>query len=127
MRSGDAANGQKLLDETRARYLKRGLAPTHVNFAQYLREDAAFARLRGDLPVAEAKQREAIAGLQSVGNRFDVAAARAELAAIRAARGDKSEARTLLALALPVMRDSVLPQQMDRAAAESLAQRLGVR
>ena len=127
LRSGDAANGQKLLDETRARYLKRGLAPTHVNFAQYLREDAAFARLRGDLPAAEAKQREAIAGLQSVGNRFDVAAARAELAAIRAARGDKSEARTLLALALPVMRDSVLPQQMDRAAAESLAQRLGVR
>ena len=33
----------------------------------------------------------------------------------------------LLVLALPVMRDSVLPQQMDRAAAESLAKRLGVR
>ena len=65
--------------------------------------------------------------MQSVGNPFDVATARAELAAIRAERGDKTEARVLLVLALPVMRDSVLPQQMDRAAAESLAKRLGVR
>jgi serine/threonine-protein kinase len=127
LRSGDAANGQALLDETRARYLKRGLPLAHVKFAQYLREDAAFAQLRGDLVVAERKQREAIAKLQVVGNRFDVAAARAELARIRAERGDKAEARTLLVLALPVMRDSVLPRQMDRAAAESLAKELGLR
>ena len=126
VRSGDATTGQRLLDEARARYRKRGLPPTHVKFAQYLREDAAFARMRGDLATAEAKQREAIANLQAAGNRFDVAAARAELAAIRAARGDKAEARTLLVLALPVMRDAALPQQVDRAAAESLAKRLGL-
>ena len=126
MRSGDAANGQKLLDEARTRYIKRGLPPAHVKFAQYLREDAAFARMRGELDAAETKQREAIAKLQVVGNRFDVAAARAELAAIRAARGDNAEARTLLVLALPVMRDSVLPRQLDRAAAETLAKRLGL-
>lgn len=125
--SGDAANGQKLLDEARARYLKRGLPPTHVKFAHYLGDDAAFARIRGDLALAERKQREALDRLQSVGNPFDVATARAELAAIRAERGDKTEARVLLVLALPVMRDSVLPQQMDRTAAESLAKRLGVR
>jgi serine/threonine-protein kinase len=127
LRSGNAANGQKLLDEARARYVKRGLPPTHVKFAQYLRKDAAFARLRGDLATAEAKQREALVKLQAVGNRFDVAAARAELAAMRSARDDKAEARTLLVLALPVMRDSVLPRQMDRAAAESLAKTLGLR
>ena len=126
LRSGDAATGQKFLDEARERYAKRGLPPTHVKFAQYLREDAAFARMRGDLDAAEAKQREAVARLQVVGNRFDVAAARAELAGIRAERGDKAEARTLLVLALPVMRDSVLPRQVDRTAAEMLAKRLGL-
>ena len=127
MRTNDAANGQKWLDEARTRYAKRGLPPAHVKFAQYLRDDAAFARLRGDLVSAEAKQREALERLQSVGNPFDIAAARAELAEIRSERGDKTEARVLLVLALPVMRDSVLPQQVDRAAAEALAKRLGVR
>ena len=127
LRSGDAANGQKLLDEARTRYLKRGLPPTHVKFAQYLRKDAAFARLRGDLAMAERVQREALDRLQSAGNPFDVAAARAELAEIRSERGDKTEARVLLVLALPVMRDSVLPQQKDRAEAEALAKKLDVR
>lgn len=127
LQAGDAAVGQKLLDEARERFAQRGLPPTHVKFAQYLRQDAAFSRLRGDPATAEAKQREAVAKLLAVGNRFDVAAARAELAALRAERGDKAEARTMLVLALPVLRDSVLPQQMDRAAAESLAKELGVR
>ena len=127
MHAGDATNGQRLLDEARARYARRGLPPAHVKFAQYLREDAAFARLRGDMAMAESRQREALQRLQSVGNPFDVAVARAELAAIRSERGDRTEARTLLVLALPVMRDSVLPQQMDRAAAESLAKQLGLR
>jgi len=127
LRSGDAVNGQGLLDEARERHAKRGLPPTHVKFAQYLREDAAFARMRGDLAAAERIQREAVTKLQVVGNRFDIASARAELAAIRFERGDKTEARTLLVLALPVLRDSVLPQQRDRAAAEALAKPLGLR
>lgn len=127
LRSGDAANGQALLDEARERHAKRGLPPTHVKFAQYLREDAAFARMRGDLITADRIQREAVAKLQVAGNRFDVAAARAELAAIRSERGDKTEARSLLVLALPVLRDSVLPQQQDRADAEALAKQLGLR
>ena len=127
LRQGDAARGQALLDEARARFAKRGLAPAHVKFAQFLRQDAALARLRGDLESAERKQRESLERLQSVGNRFDVAATRAELAEIRFEHGDKAEARVLLVLALPVMRSSVLPQQVDRAAAESLAKRIGVR
>ena len=126
LRSGDATNGQKLLDEARVRFARRGLQPAHVKFAQYLRDDAAFARLRGDLVGAERKQREAVEKLRTVGNPFDVAAARAELAQIRSERGDKAEARALLVLALPVMRDSVLPQQQDRVAAEALAQQLGL-
>ena len=126
-RSGDATHGPALLQEARQRYAKRGLPPEHKQFAQFLRYDAAFARIRGDLAAAEAKQREALERLQSVGNPFDVAAARAELARIRSERGDKAEARVLLAQALPPMRSSVLPQQMDRSAAEALAQKLGLR
>ena len=112
MRSGDATNGQtKLLTKRACASPNCGLQPAHVKFAQYLRDDAAFARLRGDLAGAERKQREAVEKLRTVGNPFDVAAARAELAQIRSERGDKAEARALLVLALPVMRDSVLPQQ----------------
>ena len=58
------------------RFARRGLQPAHVKFAQYLRDDAAFARLRGDLAGAERKQREAVEKLRTVGNPFDVAAAR---------------------------------------------------
>jgi serine/threonine-protein kinase len=126
LRSGDAANGQKLLDETRARYTKRGLPPTHARFAQFLRYDAAFARMRGDLVSAEARQREALQRLQVNGNPFDIAAARAELAQIRFERGDRAEPRNLLAQALPVLRESVLPQETSRAAAEALARKLAM-
>ena len=126
LRSRDITRGPALLEEARQRYVKRGMPPTHKQFAQFLRYDAAFARMRGDLDTAEAKQREGVAKLQSVGNHFDVAAARAELAQIRSDRGDKAEARALLQLALPVMRDAVLPQQIDRANAEKLAKQLGV-
>ncbi|MBS0215011.1 MAG: protein kinase [Proteobacteria bacterium] len=124
-RAGDTTHGPALVDEARRRYAKRGMPATHKQFAQFLRYDAAFVRIRGDLATAEDKQREALGRLQSVGNPFDVAVARAELAAIRADRGDMAEARTLLAQALPVLRQSVLPQEIDRAAAEKLAKRLG--
>ena len=40
---------------------------------------------------------------------------------------DKAEARTLLAQALPTLRDALLPQETSRAAAEALAKQLGLR
>ena len=124
-RSGDAVHGPALLEETRQRYARRGLPASHKLLAQFLRYDAGFARMRGDLATAEAKQREALAKLQASGNAMDVATARAELAQLRFSSGDRAEARALLLQALPVMRASVLPQQIDRAAAEQLARKVG--
>ncbi len=58
---------------------------------------------------------------------MDLAIARTELAAVRFDRGDKAEARALLGLALPVLRDALLPQEHSRAAGEALARQLGLR
>lgn len=121
LHTGDTANGQRWLEEARVRFARRGLPPTHSQFARLLRYDAALARLHGELSRAEARQREAIDRLQTAGNPFDVAVAQAELARIRFDRGDTAEARKLLLPALQVMRTSVQPQQQDRAAAEALA------
>lgn len=68
----------------------------------------------------------ALRDLQVSGNPFEIAVARGELAEILAARGERVEARALLTLALPVMRQSVLPAQTDLVAAEALAGRLGL-
>ena len=57
-------------------------------------------------------------------NAFSEAALRTDQAAVRLALGDAAAARRLLDQALPVMRQAVLPQQVDRAAAEALAARL---
>ena len=54
----------------------------------------------------------------------DVAIAEAELAELRMARGNVADARRLLQRALPVLRASLLPAQINRAAAEALALRL---
>lgn len=127
LRTGDAARSQALIDETRMRYAKRGITPAHVRYTRFLLMDATAAGLRGDLPTMERLQREALERQQSTGNLFMVAATRTKLASTRLKQGNANEARALLAQALPVLRDAVLPQQTDRAAAEALAKQLGMR
>ena len=98
---------------------------THEMFARFLRYEAAFAGMRGDLPAAERAQREAMKILQSTPNTFTIALAQSELAQMLVAHGNRSEASALLAQALPVMQRSVLPQQADLKATEMLARELG--
>ncbi|MGV8923943.1 MAG: protein kinase domain-containing protein [Thermomonas sp.] len=124
-RMGDAESGVQLLEQMRAGCTK--LVPeTHWIFGQVHRYDAAFARMQGDLAGAERKQRETLKILEAAKMPGDVIAiARAELAEIRAQRGDKAEARTLLGQALPVLRGLLLPQEINRRAAETLERKLG--
>ena len=102
----------------------RGVPETHAQFARFLRYEAAFARMRGDLTAAERAQREALEKLQLTPNTLELALARSELAQTLAARGNRSEASTLLAQALPVLQRAVLPEQPDRKTAEALASKL---
>lgn len=122
----DAARGEELLAEARERALQRGMSPASRQFTAFLRYDAAFAHQRGDLAAAEDKQRQALQRLQSSGTPFDIAIARSELADILVARGRQSEARALLTSSLPVLRQTVLPQQTELVAAERLARGLGL-
>ncbi|HEX2584874.1 MAG TPA: serine/threonine-protein kinase [Steroidobacteraceae bacterium] len=124
--SRNVTRGEQLLTEARARATQHGIPETHLRFAQFLRYEASFALLRGDLQAAERAQREALQKMQSDNNTFTIALARAELARILKDRGNRSEARTLIEQALPVLRQSVLPQQPDLMSAEVLAGELGV-
>ncbi|MFT4178361.1 MAG: protein kinase [Thermomonas sp.] len=125
-RMGDAGRAARLLDEANALWAKAAPA-THPIFAHMLRTRAALTRARGDLATAERDQRDALQRLEAGSQPIDTATARAELAAIRHQQGQDTDARALLAQALPVLRDAVLPQQADRAAAEALAKQLGMR
>lgn len=122
----EIASGQALLAEARERAARRGMTVSSRQFGEFLRYDAAFARMRGDLALAERKQHEALRSLEASGNPFEIAVARCELAGIQVAQGRRAEARELLAPSLPVMRQAVLPAQTDLAAAEALAKRLGL-
>jgi serine/threonine-protein kinase len=123
---GDASRGRQLLAEARERATRRGITPTSRQFGEFLHYDAAFARLDGDLGTAVGKQRAAVRNLESSGNPFELAVARSELADLLAARGNRDEARALLATSLPLMRQAVLPAQTDLRAAEALSRRLGL-
>src|SRR5690606_32079859 len=86
-----------------------------------------FARMQGDIARAEQLQREAIERLEvAVVLPVDLAIARAELAAILLAAGRRGEAREILTLAMPVLRDVLLPSEVNREAAEASAARLGM-
>ncbi len=122
----DAARGLTLLAEARERSARRGVPATSAQFATFLRYDAAFAQMRDETALAEARQREAVQGLLASGNPWEVSVARSELAGMLAARGQRTEARALLASSLPVMRQSVLPEQKDLKVAEALAGKLGI-
>lgn len=122
--AGEAAQGARVLAEARTRLLHRGVTPSQPPFARLLRDEAAFARMRADLHTAEHSQREALRRLQDSGNAFEEAVARYELAAILVARGAHHEAAALLAQALPVMQQAVLPQQHELRSAMALAAQL---
>jgi serine/threonine-protein kinase len=124
--AGQVERGEKLLAEARERAARRGESAASRQFASFLRDDAAFARMKGDLATADARQREAVRLLLSTANPFEIAVARWELADILVARGRRAEARELLAPSLPAMRQSVLPEQRDRKSAEALAKALGL-
>jgi len=113
-----------LLEEAMQRWPSL-VGPHHKVYALSHRLRAGFARLQGDLALAEREQRAALARQAAdAANLMSVAYARAELARIRFERGDKDQARALLAQAMPLIRRSVSAQQVDRAAAETLAARL---
>ena len=123
--AGDPGRGVPLLDAAEPLW-KAQVPATHPVFVQMQRLRAEFARQRGDLATAASTLEAALARLHEAGgvNAFSEAALRTDLAAVRLALGDAAAARRLLDQALPVMRQAVLPQQVDRAAAEALAARL---
>ncbi len=119
------AKGLPLLDAS-MRLWPAQVPARHPVFAMSHRVRAGFARMQGDLALAEREQRAAMARqVADKATPVQLAAARAELAAILFDRGDRAEARTLLLQALPVLRDAVQPQEINRAAAEALAEKLG--
>ena len=120
----DPVQGLPLLAEARLRWAT--LVPeTHVVFAHALRAQAAFASMQGDFAVAERSQHEALARFEAAHVLpIDLAIARAEMSGIRLSRGDGREARALLQQALPVLREALLPQEVNRVAAEALAKKL---
>lgn len=123
-RMGDVRSGPPLLEQARALWQK--LAPeTHPIFGHALRNQAELDRLRGRNAAAEQSLRDAIRRFEAAGVLpVDLAIARAELARIRFARADRNGARALLGQALPVMRASLLPQEVNRSVAETLARDL---
>ena len=124
LRMQDPRQGLQLLDEAMQRW--SSLVPEHHKVhALSHRLRAGFARLQGELALAEREQRAALARqAANAATPIGVAYARAELARIRFERGDKAQARQLLAQAMPLIRQSVAAQQVDRAAAEILAAKL---
>lgn len=120
----DPVRGMPLLEESRKRWAAL-VPPTHPVFAHALRVEAALLRDQGALARADAAASDALQQLQAAGVLpVDVAIAEAELAELRMARGNVADARRLLQRALPVLRASLLPAQINRAAAEALALRL---
>jgi serine/threonine-protein kinase len=117
--------GLPLLDEAERRW--QALVPAgHPLFVHMHRARAAFALDRGDSALAERELRTAASAFEAIGTQpIDLAITRSELADVRLRQGHRDEARTLLATALPVLREAMLPGEVSRAAAEQLAGRLG--
>ncbi len=123
----EPVTGLPLLDDAERRW--HALAPAdHPIFLHVRRARAAFALDQGDLATAERELRAAVAGFEAGGALpVDLAIAQSELAAVRARQGARDEARDLLMRALPALRESLLPAQVNRAAAEQTMVALGGR
>jgi len=113
--------GLPLLDEAERRW--HALAPAdHPIFLHARRARAAFALDRGDVATAERELREAVAGFEAArAQPVDLAIARSELAAVELRAARREPARALLAQAMPVLRETLLPTEISRAAAERTA------
>ena len=124
-RLGQTDRGLQLLADARERLSRLNAPALASQLTRLLRIEAALERQRGDLPVAIARQREAVQRSAQAECPPDLAIARAELAGYLAEQGKQGEARSLLTQALPVMREALLPQEESRARAEALARGLG--
>jgi len=122
---GNVVAAAPLLDDARRAFAAAPDSDPQMRTVM-IRVEAGFARLRGDFASAEREQEEAVTRYLAGHNPVKTAIARAELARIQVGRGNAAEARALLAQALPVLRDAVLPAQPDRVAAETLARQCGV-
>jgi serine/threonine-protein kinase len=122
----DPVAGIPLLEESVLRWRKL-VPPEHTVFTQAHRVRAHFARMQGDLALAEHEQRAALDRFKTTqAAPAGLAVAEAEMAGILAAQGKQAEARALLQQALPVLRGAVMPQEVTRAEAETLARQLGL-
>ena len=117
----DPAVGEPLLEEATRRW--SALAPAeHPIFLHMRRARAAFALDRGEFALAERELRAAVAGFEAVAAQpVDLAIARSELAAVLLRTAQRDAARSLLQSALPVLRDTLLPTEISRVAAERSA------
>jgi tetratricopeptide (TPR) repeat protein len=125
-RQGDVARGLPLLHEARTRFAAL-LPEQHPVFSHVRRVQAAFEAAQGDPVAAEREQRLALAAFEAAGVLpIELAITRAELADYLRQQGQHDAARDLLARALPVLRDALLPGEVSRAQAERLARALGL-
>jgi serine/threonine-protein kinase len=121
-----ADTGLPLLDEAEKRW--HALAPAeHPIFLHMHRARGAFALDRGDIALAGSELRAAVAGFEAVGTQpVDLAVARSELAAVELRASRRAAAQVLLAQAMPVLREALLPGEVSRAAAERTAAALAL-
>ena len=126
-RMRDPLRGLPLLEEAEHRWA--ALVPaTHPVFAHALRLRAGFAVVRGDYVEADRALSQAITLFENgAASPVDLAIARSELAELRARERRPAEARQLLGLAMPILRSTLLPGEVNRARAERLASRLASR
>lgn len=123
MRAGKPERVEPLLDNA-LRAFARIVPESHPLFAHAHRIRANLSRQRSDLTAATREARAAVAAFEASGSlAVDLAIARAELAAILSDTGHVAESRALLEAALPVMRSSLLPTEVNRIAAEEVARR----
>lgn len=125
MRMRQPESGIRLLAEAEQRF--GALVPAdHLVFMHARRVRAAFALQQGDPDAAVRELRAATAEFARAGSLpVDLAIAQSELAEALTRGGRIAPARELLGAALPVLRQSVLPTEINRIAAERTAQRLG--
>ncbi len=102
--------------------------PSHYVFAGLDRIEGLAALGRGDLAAAAPaieRYRDATLANDGAGSLW-AHIAECDLARLRHAQGRDDDARALLAAHLPPLRAALRPTHVDRAAAEALADRLGI-
>ncbi|MEO6076928.1 MAG: tetratricopeptide repeat protein, partial [Dokdonella sp.] len=126
-RMKDPRRGMPMLDESQ-RLWSALVPPTHPVFAHVRRVRAGFAMLVNDYASADRNLVEAIGILRDgAASAVDLAIAHCELAELHVHQHRAAEARQLLRSALPVLRSTVLPAEVNRARAERLAAQLNLK